>query len=669
MKRLFISSLIIFSSICCCAQVSDIKQSELSLTNLSNLDSLERALPEMKEDTLKAMALSDLAWTYAFHNAQQGVYYGQEGVKLSRKLAYPKGYAYNLHGLAWSLWALGNYSNALQYSIEALHEFEELKDIQKIGQSYVIFSAIYRDVGDYTTALQNAEKGLLIYKTINVSPRISYANMGSIYELQNRLDSASLYAQKAHQLDLKDNGGKWDWVYWILGNIEAKQKRYPSALEYYRKALSLALQTNIYKTIVEANNGIANVYKALGNLDSCIYYANEVLQKWKTVSYQKGVLDAAGILSDAYKITNQDDSTIKYLEFSRELKDKLFNQEITRNIQTLGFSEQIRLDAIERERNVYRDRLKMYALLFIGFILFTIALALWRNIIHRKKAYAQLRTQKAETDLQKNKVEQTLLELKSAQSLLIQAEKMASLGELTAGIAHEIQNPLNFVNNFSDVNRELLQELKKEADIGNIEEIKQIANDVMSNEEKINHHGKRADSIVKGMLQHSQSSRGIKEPTDINKLVDEYLRLAYHGIRAKDSSFNATMKTDFDETIGNINIIPQDMGRVLLNLYNNAFYAVNEKKKQNAVVFEPVVTVNTKKNGDNIVVEVADNGNGIPQTIVEKIFQPFFTTKPTGEGTGLGLSLAYDIVRAHGGEIKVESREREFTQFTLVLPV
>ena len=252
---------------------------------------------------------------------------------------------------------------------------------------------------------------------------------------------------------------------------------------------------------------------------------------------------------------------------------------------------------------------------------------------------------------------------------MIQSEKMASLGELTAGIAHEIQNPLNFVNNFSEVNKELLLEMNDEIDKGNLSEAKSIAKDVIDKEQKINHHGKRADAIVKGMLQHSRSSSGIKEPTDINALADEYLRLAYHGLRAKDKSFNATMKTDFDETIGNINIIPQDIGRVILNLITNAFYAVTEKKKQQPDGYEPTVSVSTKKLSDKVEIKVKDNGNGIPSKVLDKIFQPFFTTKPTGQGTGLGLSLSYDIVKAHGGELKVETKEGEGSEFIIQIPV
>lgn len=270
-------------------------------------------------------------------------------------------------------------------------------------------------------------------------------------------------------------------------------------------------------------------------------------------------------------------------------------------------------------------------------------------------------------DHRTRELKQSMEKMKATQKQLIESEKMASLGELTAGIAHEIQNPLNFVNNFSEVSNELIDEMNEELAKGDIEEAKSIAKDVKQNLEKITHHGKRADAIVKGMLQHSRSGSGQKEPTDINKLCDEYFRLAYHGLRAKDKSFNATLKTEFDETIGLVNLLPQDIGRVVLNLITNAFYAVSEKKKEGTVGYEPMVTVSTKKIVDQFEIKVADNGNGIPPKILDKIFQPFFTTKPTGEGTGLGLSLSYDIVKAHGGELKVEIVENLGTEFIIQL--
>lgn len=295
----------------------------------------------------------------------------------------------------------------------------------------------------------------------------------------------------------------------------------------------------------------------------------------------------------------------------------------------------------------------------------------------------QVAERTSEITAQKEELIKTLNELKAAQSQLIQSEKMASLGELTAGIAHEIQNPLNFVTNFSELNKELLDELKTELAKGDLDEIRSIVDDLEANEEKIMHHGKRADAIVKGMLQHSRSSSGVKQPTDINELADEYLRLSYHGLRAKDKSFNASMETDFDDAVGTVDVVSQEIGRVILNLVNNAFYAVSEKKRELeesgtselAQNYKPTVWLSTKRKVNGIEIRVKDNGTGMPDSVKGKIFQPFFTTKPTGLGTGLGLSLSYDIVKVHGGVLTVSSQnsdsvqdENTWTEFIIFIP-
>ncbi len=315
----------------------------------------------------------------------------------------------------------------------------------------------------------------------------------------------------------------------------------------------------------------------------------------------------------------------------------------------------------EKSRNLLRRSSNVFELAYTRFL-----------DLQRAEAQAL----QAEIDLiaikeAKQKAEAALKELQATQKQLIQSEKMASLGELTAGIAHEIQNPLNFVNNFSEINTELIQEMLEEVEKGNLTEVKTIAGNIAENEQKINHHGKRADAIVKGMLQHSRKSNGVKEPTDINALADEYLRLSYHGLRAKDKSFNAILKTDFDETIGKINVVPQDIGRVILNLITNAFYAVQaETRHAHSLQYEPTVSVTTKKMDNQVLISVKDNGLGIPQAVLDKIFQPFFTTKPAGEGTGLGLSMSYEIItKGHGGELKVETVEGEGSVFTVHLPI
>ena len=662
MRKCLFISIIVFFSFHSHAQNNNIAE-------FDNLDSLVQLLEGMQDDTSKAKLFGKLSYGYAFVQADSGLYYGQKGIQLSEKLGYKNGIAYCTQSLSMVLWALGNYSNSLQHSLKALRLFEELKNDERIAYTYFILANIYRETSDYKRALNNVRKGISIYESMHLSLKIGYGIVGSIYELQNKLDSALFYVQKAHELDLRESGGKWGWLYYLLGNIYKKMKNYDAALTYYRTALSLVTK----KDIVETYNSLATLYKETGRIDSSIFYASEVLQKWSSVSYQKGILKATNTLADIYKEKNQRDSTIKYLELSVALNNKLFNQENERDIQNLAFNEQLRQDEIARERLQFRNELRLYTIIAAGIVLLVIAVLLWRNNLHRKRAYALLQNQKAETDRQKAKAEESLQELKAAQSQLVQQEKMASLGELTAGIAHEIQNPLNFVNNFSEVNTELIDEMQQELKAGNSNEVINISNNIKENQEKINHHGKRADAIVKGMLQHSRSSSGVNEPTNINALADEYLRLAYHGLRAKDKSFNATMKTDYDKTIGTIDIIPQDIGRVILNLITNAFYAVTEKKKLAGESYEPVVSVSTKKINNKsdsyrIEIRVRDNGNGIPQKILDKIFQPFFTTRPTGQGTGLGLSLSYDIIKAHGGELKVETKEGEGSDFIVLLP-
>jgi len=451
------------------------------------------------------------------------------------------------------------------------------------------------------------------------------------------------------------------------------------------------------KNIPGLENGIPGLNSYVPGLGDSIknftqQRLNEVFENLnKGLSAAKAMGDIKKLQGGYYELTKLDSTTGNYKQAFEHYKlytlyrDSLQKQEVEKRElqakmqyefdkkQAIAKAEQAKKDAEQKRiKNIQYFTIAGLAFLLLAILLF--ASIQWRNNKQKKKANALLQQQN-------ERVEETLTELKSTQSQLIQAEKMASLGELTAGIAHEIQNPLNFVNNFSEVNTELIEELTNELSTGSKEEAISIAKDIKDNEEKINHHGKRADAIVKGMLQHSRANRGQKEPTDINALTDEYLRLSYHGMRANDKSFNATMKTDFDARTGKINVVPQDIGRVLLNLFNNAFYAVNEKKppttkgEKNTVQidYEPTVTVSTKSvkspSGNlGVILTVKDNGNGIPQKVLDKIFQPFFTTKPTGEGTGLGLSLSYDIVKAHSGEIKVETKQGEGSEFIIELP-
>ena len=420
-------------------------------------------------------------------------------------------------------------------------------------------------------------------------------------------------------------------AYSSMGGILYLEKEYDKAIPYFKKAFHSLTDADIYDK---------EVGKSYADLSGCYE---------KTGNYYKALA--------TYKISSKIADSTSSKENIKKATELTLNYEFTKK-QQLEKADQERKDAITQKIKNQQYFIIAALLLFILAVLI-ITLIQFRN--NRQKQKANLLLEK-----QKQKVEITLTELKATQSQLVQSEKMASLGELTAGIAHEIQNPLNFVNNFSEVNKELIAEMKEEMAKGNYEEAKHIADDIEANEIKINHHGDRAGAIVKGMLQHSRSSNGVKEPTDINALADEYLRLAYHGLRAKDKTINAEIKTDFDDTIGKINIISQDVGRVILNLLTNAFYAVNEKKKMNIQGYQPTVSLQTKKINDNVEIIVKDNGKGIPPNIIHKIFQPFFTTKPTGEGTGLGLSLSYDIItKEHNGTIKAESKEDAGTTFII----
>jgi len=441
----------------------------------------------------------------------------------------------------------------------------------------------------------------------------------------NQMDSAKRYLLQFRNLEGEESF-KNDYYVNIVSKYYLESKQYDSLISVSIKKLAIGERENNMILQIVANRNLSEAYEGKKDYKKALSY----------------FIKAYNMENDVENLSNKDEVSLMQMQKQQEIMEEALN-------------EQKKAQEAERKRIQLQKSVQLYGLLGGILILVAVAGLLWRNNRQKQKS--------------KTEIEKAYAELKSTQSQLIQSEKMASLGELTAGIAHEIQNPLNFVNNFSDVNRELVDELQQELKAGKINDAIAISNDIKDNEEKINHHGKRADAIVKGMLQHSRTSTGQKEPSDINALADEYLRLAYHGLRAKDKSFNVAMKTDFDESIGKINIIPQDIGRVILNLINNAFYAVDEKKKQNQNGYDPLVTVSTKKNNGKVEINVKDNGNGIPQKVVDKIFQPFFTTKPTGQGTGLGLSLSYDIVKAHGGEIQVTTKENEGSDFRILLPL
>ncbi len=584
--------------------------------------------------------------------------------------------------IGYYLWSIkGDNAAALDYFFKALPLAEKVNDKRRISSLYFDIAGVY---GSLRNRQEELKYTLMGGKNLPdpSSPMYDYMlvqyqrNRAGIFLRIDQLDSAVYYGRVFTATSERVSGINYRFQAAMFNaNLNWKLGKNDLAEEYFNKANTLSDSIKIVAR--KMNFYSRNVPFLLSN--NLIQEAKIKTQKAWVIAQKNSnpnlKLQAATLKRQLFDKLNQTDSAYYYLKAENEARDSIFNQSNQNIIQALAFKEQMRSIEEEGKRAAYQTQLKQYALLGGLGVFVIVALLLYKNNLNRKKANKLLQKQKDEVETQKQKAEGALADLKSTQSQLIQSEKMASLGELTAGIAHEIQNPLNFVNNFSEVNTELIKEIqderRKTQDQRDDKLEDGLLQDIIQNQEKINHYGKRASDIVKGMLQHSRSSSGIKEPTDINALADEYFRLAYHGLRAKDKSFNATMKTDFDESIGSINVVPQDIGRVILNLITNAFYVVNERAKLNQPGYEPTVSISTHRSlssGEGrgeVLIKVKDNGNGIPKKILDKIFQPFFTTKPTGQGTGLGLSLSYDIVKAHGGALKVETKEGEGSEFVI----
>jgi two-component system, NtrC family, sensor kinase len=630
-------------------------------------DSLRQLLNTQLEDSTRINVLMDLAYTYYFSKPDSCLLYAEEALSLARKLRRTNDLIEALNCAGEALRFLGDYPRSLEMQMEALELNRKMKDIngEAITLSFIGFS--YSEFREYRLGIQylRPARELSRKSSDQLMETFALTGLGHAYDLLKMPDSALYYQRLAlNTYPQLRHGPMKSLILTRYGNAFSSLGVKDSALFYYHKALRNAIATDDKVNDSKIQAKIAGLYESSGDYDSSLYYARQSVKNGQQSAQPLQVLEASNLLVKLFRQTKHADSAFFYLDLATRMADQLYGPQKVKELQLLMLEEQKRQQDAIREQEQFKNRIKYISVLSAAGVLSMLAVILLINNRRKQKANNLL-------NLQKNKIEETLAALKSAQAQLIQSEKMASLGELTAGIAHEIQNPMNFVNNFSEVNKELLIEMKDEMEKGNMDTARVLANDAITNQEKINHHGKRADAIIKGMLQHSRSGSGVKEPTDINALADEYLRLAYHGLRAKDKSFNALMETNFDETIGAVNIIPQDIGRAVLNLITNAFYAVSDKKKkqpEGQTSYHPTVTIITKRTGDKVLISVKDNGNGIPQKVIDKIFQPFFTTKPTGEGTGLGLSLSYDIVKTHGGEIKVNTNENEGTEFTITLP-
>jgi two-component system NtrC family sensor kinase len=645
-------------------------------------DSTIKALKNATNDSLRYRA-NVQAYLYCEEiNRDSALYYVGKTLLLTRKNNRMLLVAWSLASKSYQLTTIGRYAEALKCLLQA---FEIAQDPQNDNNSWFLNQRVTPEKNRLLTlALVHHMFGVLMYRTqnteqtifhfkeakriaqeINNPTRVMLAdmNLGKVYISLNKIDSALVFENEAKDITLKIGSKKYlGHIFSCFGDIALKQGNKTKAKQFYYEGVNAATEQNNIADLNWNYLKLTNFYLAEKEKDSSLYFAEKMFATLKSIGPNTNQQVNIGVAYDnlykSYKLTKQLDSAFKYAGLALAAKDSIYNNRIgsLAQFQNLSFKEQLRLQQLEKEKDAYQSTVRTYALLAGLGVFLIIAIILYRNNLQKHKANKVLAT--------------ALTNLKATQTQLIQSEKMASLGELTAGIAHEIQNPLNFVNNFSEVNKEMVEELEDELKKGNVEEALAIAADIKGNEEKINHHGKRADFIVKGMLQHSRTSTGEKQLTDINILADEFFRLSYHGLRAKDKAFNAELVTRFDEKLPKVNIAQQDIGRVLLNLFNNAFYAVNQKQKTAGPDYKPEVTVSTSIEKNNLIIKVRDNGNGIPDAIKDKIMQPFFTTKPTGEGTGLGLSLSYDIVvKGHNGKIDIDSEEGEGSEFIITMSI
>jgi two-component system NtrC family sensor kinase len=649
------------------------------------IDSLRHELTRVHQDTSRSMLLSWLSSTYRMTIPDSALFYGHKALTLSQQIHFVKGETYALMALCFTSREKGNLSKAMELALAALQKAQENHLIDATGRSYHYIGLVYADLNNYPKAMAYFRLGLQEFNRIHepIMTSVSHMVIGQIYYRQNQLDSASHYINLAYQVSRRlKNIDYQSFVLFDLGDIQAKLGHPQLALSYYRQSIQLAERFNYYRAISIPYYRAAELFRDLNQRDSSIYYAKKALINAQAGPFIKEILSASTLLANLYDSIDTS-RAFYYFKIAALAKDSLYGSEKVQAVLTLLFEEQERQRKIEVAKEAYLTQIRQYTLLTGLGAFLLLALILYRNNRQKQRANRLLQQQKEEINHQRNKSEQALTELKATQTQLIQREKLASLGELTAGIAHEIQNPLNFVNNFAEVSVELAQELEQSLEEDNKSLSKELSADLQANMQYIAQNGQRASNIVRAMLEHSRSTTGQAQLTDLNALAEEYLKLAYHGLLAKDSAFSCELITDFDASLPQLSLVPQDIGRVLLNLYNNAFYAVRQKasgvrelvgSEADEETYQPQVWISTRVfNGqsDRRVVElrVKDNGTGIPLSIQAKIFQPFFTTKPTGQGTGLGLSLSYDIVtKGHGGQMRVESQEGQSTLFIIHLP-
>ena len=692
-------------------------------TGQARLDSLLAELPRTKPDTVRAELLSDISIEYSNINSNEGINYANQSLLLARQLTWKKGMAYAYNSLGNTYVIKSDYPQALTAYLSGLKIAEEIKNKYRISTLTGNIGLVYVNLSNYPQALAYYEKSLKGHGELNNKGGIALSlnNIGGVYDQQGEYVKALDYRLKSLKLNesIEFRGAAKELNFDNVGRSYLNLADYPKALDYLQNGLNLSKATGNKTILVRSYNNLGRLYLKIAT-DSNATFLTTLLRSSKTNTLKKAsaYTDSAVVLAKergnlpylyrAYQTRSQIQDALgepqaalgSYKDFITT-KDLVINQQNTNQIAVailqyefdkketaFKFEQQLSAVQLQQQKQQRTYLLGGISLLLalLGFIVYGYA--------QKQKANTVLQRQKEEINQKSAQLEQSLIELRATQTQLVQKEKMASLGELTAGIAHEIQNPLNFVTNFSEVSAELVTELEEEQQKPHRDTDLEadLLGDLKQNLQKISHHGGRASAIVKGMLEHSRTGTGEKRPTNLNALADEYLKIAYQGLRrsgdpAKNKAgspdrFNAELVTDFQADLGLVDMVPQEIGRVLLNLYNNAFYAVQQREKNGQGLkdrnggpltglenYQPTVKVSTAQINGHIEIRVSDNGTGIPESVRAKIFQPFFTTKPTGEGTGLGLSMSYDIItKGHRGDLTVESEEGQGTTFIIQLP-
>jgi len=699
-----------FTFLCCCLPVFWVQAQSIGSLR-DDLKRLEQK-PGFETDTAYLNKANELGYYLAETNPDSAFIFLDSQLKLCQKAKYKKGEAEALKIYGNAYMGKGDFKASLTYYNRALAIAKAANEGEIIPGILNNIGLVYANLGNYTEALNTffeAIKGAEKINNSNVKAAV-LTNIAGIYFEQDKLNEAEINYLKALEIDSASGDVRRVVLsYNNIGDVKLKQNKPYEALKNLKKGYAIALDLNSPELIEMTSRTLAGIYVALDSIEIAEKFYRESIALSKQNSYgvpyvksltdlsdllyEKGnpkeaigyaieaklqaekmgqtilMRNANEVLSKIYEAEGNSAAALKTFKLFKQYNDSINDLRSQRVAATLEAEYKFSKKALQFEKESLRQWWLIFSafagLLTIGVILFIIT----RNRNRLNKAYHTLQEKKQEIEQKNVILEHTLGQLKETQLQLIHAEKMASLGELTAGIAHEIQNPLNFVNNFSELNTEIIDEIEAEAEKGNLIELKELLHDLKSNEQKINQHGKRADAIVKGMLAHSRTGVGAKKATDLNALAKEYLRLAYQGHRTRYQGFESDYHFMPAADLPLIEMIPQEIGRVLFNLMQNAFYAVMEHGKQGNPDYKPNVDVSLKREGDLVKVYIRDNGTGIPEANRSKIFQPFFTTRPTGQGTGLGLSLSYDVIKAHGGEILVESKEGEGSVFIISLPV